>query len=326
VTTTPDPFLLKHLRDAGKDSPLRELQHITDAGFIERFTHGDLHRWLETIKNLPDLEPESVDLKTQIRIGAKPGSVGTADKLEKMLRQFIPWRKGPFELFGVQVESEWQSDMKWSRVLPHMLPLGGRKVLDVGCGNGYHCWRALGEGARLVIGVEPYLLYVMQFLTVKNYLRQSPCFVLPLSLEDYPGPFAYYDTVFSMGVIYHVRSPIDHLLQLKKVLVPGGQLILETLIVDGELGYSLTPAGRYARMGNVWFIPSPATLERWLQRAGFCEIKMVDSSVTTPDEQHSTSWMPFQSLIDGLDPNDSGNTCEGLPAPKRVIMTAINPD
>jgi tRNA (mo5U34)-methyltransferase len=326
MTANPDPFLLQGLRQAANRSPLTELGRITAAEFIESFSHGDLPRWLETVKNLPNLEPDSVDLKSQVRIGSAPGTGDAAEELEQMLRQFIPWRKGPFDLFGVQIESEWQSGLKWERLLPHILPLRGRRVLDVGCGNGYHCWRALGEEARLVIGVEPYLLYVMQFLSVKNYLRQAPCYVLPVKLGDYPGPFHYYDTVFSMGVIYHVRSPIDHLLQLKKCLAPGGQLVLETLIVDGELGYSLTPADRYARMGNVWFIPSPATLERWLQRAGFSDINLVDTSVTAADEQHSTSWMPFQSLVDGLDPDHPDKTCEGLPAPKRAIMTAINPD
>jgi tRNA (mo5U34)-methyltransferase len=326
MTANPDPFLLRGLRQAAKNSPLAELERITAAEFIDGITHGDLPRWLEIVKNLPSLKPDSVDLKTCIRVGSTPDSAGKVEELEQMLRQLIPWRKGPFELFGVQIESEWQSGLKWDRLLPHILPLRGRRVLDVGCGNGYHCWRALGEEARLVIGVEPYLLYVMQFLTVKNYLLQEPCYVLPVKLGDYPGPFKYYDTVFSMGVIYHVRSPIDHLLQLKRCLAPGGQLILETLIVDGDLGYSLTPGERYARMGNVWFIPSPATLERWLQRAGFIDINLVDTSVTTADEQHSTSWMPFQSLVDGLDPIHPDKTCEGLPAPKRGIMTAISPD
>ena len=129
-----------------------------------------------------------------------------------------------------------------------------------------------------------------------------------------------------MGVLYHVRSPIDHLLHLKKCLNRGGQLVVETLIVDGEEGYCLTPSDRYARMSNVWFIPSTATLARWLQRCGFTDVNLVDIAVTTKAEQHSSSWMPFQSLVDSLDPNDNNRTCEGLPAPKRAIVTASSPN
>jgi len=325
VSAVDDPFKLQGLHEVDDNSPLKDLATLTAPEFIETFKHGDLPGWLATVDNLPALTPGSVDLQARVTIGSSTDANGSAAELEQMLRKFIPWRKGPFELFGVQIETEWHSGIKWDRLLPHIAPLNGRKVLDVGCGNGYHCWRALGEGARLVIGVEPYLLYVMQFLVVKNYLRQEPCYVLPVKLDNYPGPFNFYDTVFSMGVIYHVRSPIDHLLQLKKCLAGGGQLVLETLVVDGEQGYCLTPSERYARMGNVWFVPSTATLQRWLQRCGFTDIELVDTSVTTAEEQHSTSWMPFQSLADGLDPDDPGKTCEGLPAPKRAIMTARNP-
>ncbi|MBT8147937.1 MAG: tRNA 5-methoxyuridine(34)/uridine 5-oxyacetic acid(34) synthase CmoB [Gammaproteobacteria bacterium] len=320
-----DPFFLQDLHQVDSGSPLTALSKITATEFIETLNHGDLSRWMEILEGLPPLSPGAIDLKSRVSIGLAADAKGRAAELEQQLRQFIPWRKGPFELFGVQIETEWQSDMKWGRLLPHIATLKNRKVLDVGCGNGYHCWRALGEGARLVIGVEPYLLYVMQFLALKNYLRHHPCYVLPVKLQDYPGPFSYYDTVFSMGVLYHVRSPIDHLLQLKKCLNRDGQLVLETLVVDGGEGYCLTPSDRYARMGNVWFIPSIATLNRWLQRCGFVEVKLVDTSITTTMEQHSTSWMPFKSLADGLDPDDQAKTCEGLPAPKRVIVTANSP-
>lgn len=320
-----DPFLLQGLRHTAENSPLQELAAITAPEFVESLNHGDLTDWLATLDKLPSLTPGSVDLKSGVRVGACQHDSGVKAELEQRLRSFIPWRKGPFELFGVQIDTEWHSGMKWDRLLPHIAPLHDRRVLDVGCGNGYHCWRARGEGARLVIGIEPYLLYVMQFLAIKKYLRQEPCYVLPLKLDDYPGPFDYYDTVFSMGVIYHVRSPVDHLLQLKKCLGRGGQLVIETLVVDGEAGYCLTPSERYARMGNVWFVPSIATLKRWLQRCGFADIALIDTSVTTIEEQHSTAWMPFQSLKDGLDPDDPEKTCEGLPAPKRAIVIARRP-
>ena len=56
-----------------------------------------------------------------------------------------------------------------------------------------------------------------------------------------------------MGVLYHRRSPIDHLLELKGCLQTGGELVLETLVIDGGLGEVLVPENRYAKMRNVWF-------------------------------------------------------------------------
>ena len=320
-----DPFLLQGLIQTAADSRLADLESIIAPEFIDTINHGDLPRWMKLLNSLPELEPGSLDLSGQVSIGTAAEAPSQIDDLEQILRSFIPWRKGPFELFGIQIDSEWRSDMKWERLLPHLQPLDGCTVLDVGCGNGYHCWRALGAGAKLVVGVEPYLLYVMQFLAIKSFLRSQPCYVLPIRLENYPGPCNFYDRVFSMGVIYHVRSPIDHLMLLNKCLNPGGQLVLETLIVDGNEGYCLTPSDRYARMPNVWFIPSIATLTRWLQRCGFADVTLVDTSVTTIDEQRTTAWMPFKSLVDGLDPANPSRTAEGLPAPVRAIVTAVNP-
>ena len=204
----------------------------------------------------------------------------------------------------------------------HIAPLRNRLVLDVGCGNGYHCWRMLGEGARGVLGIDPMLLNVVQFQAIKRLHGEAPIFVLPLAIEAFPLESKLFDTVFSMGVLYHRRSPIDHLLELKSCLRSGGQLVLETLVVEGNDDTVLLPESRYAQMRNVWFLPSPAMLMRWLRRCGFSGVRLVDISRTTQNEQRSTDWMQFHSLKHYLDPQNPHLTCEGLPAPVRAIVVA----
>lgn len=66
-----------------------------------------------------------------------------------------------------------------------------------------------------------------------------------------------FDTVFSMGVLYHRKSPIEFLQQLKSQLRPGGELMLETLVVEGDENTVLMTGDRYAQMRNVWFYPPP---------------------------------------------------------------------
>lgn len=75
-------------------------------------------------------------------------------------------------------------------------------------------------------------------------------------------------------------------------------------------------------MRNVYFIPSVPTMMNWLHKCGFSEIKMVDKSVTSLDEQRKTDWMTSDSLADFLDPNDSSKTIEGYPAPMRAVFVA----
>ncbi|MGZ8218045.1 tRNA 5-methoxyuridine(34)/uridine 5-oxyacetic acid(34) synthase CmoB [Methylomagnum sp.] len=297
-----------------------QLQSAFDVGH-----HGDWPKWREVIRQLLIIEPARVDLNADAVTIDGPDDAADQASLETLLRELHPWRKGPYRLRGVHIDTEWRSDLKWRRLADHIQPLAGRVVLDVGCGNGYHAWRMAGAGAKLVIGIDPTLLSVAQFLAVKRLAGDFPVYVLPLGIDDVPPNLRAFDTVFSMGVLYHRRSPLDHLLELKGCLRSGGELVLETLVIEGEAGQALVPEDRYAQMRNVWFIPSCRTLAGWLKRCGYRNIRLIDVAKTTPEEQHSTDWMRFQSLPDFLDAGNSELTVEGLPAPRRAIFLAVSP-
>lgn len=283
--------------------------------------HGDLARWRRAVEALPAGPAKCVLDQDTVRVGAAD-RIKDRDALRLTLEGLIPWRKGPFEFFGEHLDCEWRSDWKWRRVAPHLSDLRGRRVLDVGCGSGYHGWRMVGAGARFVLGIDPTILFLMQYLAVKRYAREAPFWFAPLRMEELPAGLQAFDTVFSMGVLYHRRSPLDHLLELRDALRPGGELVLETLVVEGDERTVLMPGERYAAMRNVFFLPSAAHLAIWLERCGFRDIRCVDESVTSTDEQRGTEWMRFQSLPDFLDPTDPTRTREGYPAPRRAILLA----
>lgn len=291
--------------------------------------HGKKDEWLNALARLPQVMPSTIDLNADcIQVGASTDLTYEQQVLlRKSLETFIPWRKGPFNLFGIHIDTEWRSDWKWQRVLPHLSSLKDRTILDVGCGSGYHLWRMRGAGARLAIGIDPSLFFLMQFQAVRHYLPTEPVYYLPLKSEDLPTlkEGEGFDTVFSMGVLYHRRSPLQHLQELKNVLRAGGELVLETLIIDGDERTVLMPEDRYGKMRNVWFIPSTAMLELWLRRLGFVDIRTVDVGQTSLEEQRRTDWMRFESLADFLDPQDRHLTIEGYPAPKRAVLIAHLP-
>lgn len=283
--------------------------------------HGSDAAWDQLLENLPAIKARRFDLGTDTVTVGEPHELADAQAFHDQLRLLMPWRKGPFNLFGNLIDAEWRSDQKWRRLMPHITELKDRSVLDIGAGNGYYLWRMLAEGARLAVGVDPTRLFLYQFELVKHFLRPEPAFVLPLRCEDLP-PFGCFDTVFSLGVLSHRKSPLTHLGELFTFLRPGGELVLETLVVDGDSRTVLVPVDRYAKMANVWFIPSPAALETWLSRTGFSNVRTVDVTTTTTDEQRATAWMTYQSLADYLDPHDPSLTAEGLPAPTRAIIIA----
>lgn len=289
-------------------------QGVIDA----RLKHGDLPRWSKALAAIPTCDGTP-------HLGREVGLTTIADDavlpLTEALKGLMPWRKGPFRFGSVFVDTEWRSDLKWDRIA-NVLDLRGHRVLDVGSGSGYHLWRMLEAGAREVLGIDPSLLFHCQFAAVKGLIGEHRAASLPVTLEQFDPGQLQFDSVFSMGVLYHRKDPMIHLEQLKSMLAPGGQLLVETLVVEGDAETCLVPPDRYARMNNVWFLPSIAHLTRWLTRVGFNHVELVDVSTTTLDEQRKTDWMQFESFEFALDPDNPSCTVEGLPRPRRAALLA----
>jgi tRNA (mo5U34)-methyltransferase len=294
---------------------------------LEASGHGDYPRWRDALQQLPQLPVACTQLNNDA-VGCRSESALNADQhqqLERALRQLSPWRKGPFNLFGVHIDAEWRSDRKWHRVLPHLHTLSGRQVLDVGCGNGYYAMRMLGAGAASVVGLDPGLLFNLQFHAINHYCQQYQAAVLPLPGEILGEQPFEFDTVFSMGVLYHRRDPQAHLQTLYHCLRPGGQLVLETLVIDDPAATFIN-GERYANMRNVWYLESTSNLLDLVAACGFTDARCVDFHHTDSSEQRQTEWMTFHSLAHALDPADPTRTIEGHPSPRRVIVTAIKTD
>jgi tRNA (mo5U34)-methyltransferase len=284
--------------------------------------HGDLPRWLEALEGLPPSLP-GVDLT-----GGEPSlGVGVENpaELRETLMKFHPWRKGPLRLGGTRVDTEWRSDWKWDRIRLH-IDLTGQRVLDIGCGNGYFGLRMLEAGAGLVVGIDPTLLFVMQWLACRHFSGDIPNYVLPMGIEDLPETPVAFDTVFSMGVLYHRKNPEQHLKRIRSLLCAGGSMVLETLVLPGgREDEMLVPEERYARMRNVWALPGTGRLLSWVREAGFDDCRLVDTTKTSTLEQRSTEWMQFESLDRALDPENHSKTVEGYPAPERAVLIASLP-
>ena len=296
-----------------------------------------------SVARLPTLAVDNVDLDSDILTINAPLSDSERKQTMALLKQLMPWRKGPFQI-GSQVENqvdsgqnegqqaapifidtEWHSDWKWQRVAPHLGTLKGRRVLDVGGGSGYHGWRMAGAGADTVIIIDPSCLFYHQFMAIRHFVENTDNYrthYIPVPLEALPEHSQLFDTVFSMGVLYHRQSPFEHLQQLKGQLVKGGELVLETLVIEGDANTVLVPHDRYAQMNNVYFLPSVAALIGWLEKSGFSDVRCVDVAVTSIEEQRKTEWMTYHSLADFLDPNDASKTLEGYPAPMRATLIA----
>ena len=294
------------------------LLNSLDLDPYEQVKDKRIENWKKIISNLPLINTTKVDLLNGITVQGKWDSKDK-QRTEEDLMQLVPWRKGPFMIQDIFIDAEWQSNMKWERVLDLNIELKGKNILDVGSGNGYYGFRMLGKGAEFVVCLEPNVSHLTQFLVLNHFINSDRIKMVPRRIEEISFLDKCFDLVFSMGVLYHQRNPESHLNLLASHLKEGGQIILETLIAPDEYGQALIPKSSYANMSNVWFIHSRKGLEDLINKLGLKILKMGPSVKTMPEEQRATMWMPFRSLVDGLS-QGLDRTVEGLPSPDRVVL------
>lgn len=242
--------------------------------------------------------------------------------LESALLGLKPWRKGPFDFFGIEIDAEWRSSLKWDRLSDVLPKLEGRKILDVGANSGYYMFRMAATQPAFVLGIDPFPLYFFQFNAIQKYARLKNLHFAAMPLQKLTMFSRFFNVIFNMGILYHHRSPIEMLRQMHDLLANKGTLILETLIIEGEEDVALFPKATYAKMRNVFFLPTVSCLKNWMGRAGFKSVEVIHQAYTSIEEQRKTRWINTESLNHFLDPTDVKRTIEGYPAPLRILVKA----
>jgi tRNA (mo5U34)-methyltransferase len=243
------------------------------------------------------------------------------ESIQNVAKLMLPWRKGPFKIGSLFIDTEWKSFIKYKIIEPHF-NLEGKRVADVGCNNGYYMFRMLSQNPQKIVGFDPSALYYLQFQFINKFIQSNIKYEL-LGIEHIEFYEHKFDTIFCLGVLYHRSDPVGSLKSLFRALDKGGELILDTFMIDGVEDICLTPKERYSKIPNIYFIPTINALKNWCYRAGFSEVTLLDVKKTDLDEQRKTEWINSQSLNDFLDPQNPELTVEGYPAPKRVYIKAI---
>ena len=253
-------------------------------------------------------------------------SVGAAENLSSDEREALrhilwllkPWRKGPLNIFGVEIDAEWRSDLKWARILPELGDLRGKRVADLGCSNGYYMFRALDLDPECIIGFEPYESNYFAYHLIQRFWQDERLCFLRMGVEELGCFPKFFDVVLCMGLIYHQKDPLSLLKNIYEAMTPGGLIILESQGFSSSLPLALFPFDRYAQMRNTYYVPSAPCMKAWLERAGFRSVEVFSEEALEQNEQRATFYGPEHSLIDCLDPNDNTKTIEGYPAPLRI--------
>lgn len=296
-------------------------EHRKRLNWISQDKKGFL-RYRFPAEQLAQYHAGHVDCTGDTVIIGDPTEIGGNDRriIADHLKAFMPWRKGPFSVFGIDIDAEWRSEKKWRRVIPVLPDLAGKVVADIGCNNGYYMFRMAPARPRLVLGFEP---SVQHFYCFKALQGMADCPGLDIDLlgvEHLPLFESCFDVVFLMGVIYHRPSPIDTLRDILTALQPGGTLIVESQAIPGDAPMALFPDDTYAKVPGTYFIPTGPCLCNWMKKAGFTKVALFCHHPMSGAEQRRTAWMTFESYDDFIAPDDSALTIEGYPAPWRIFV------
>lgn len=279
--------------------------------------------WYEQIQTISQIEKKnlSIDYGDWFSVGIKEDlSKAEHEIVLNAAKKLIPWRKGPFNIFGLEIDSEWQSNIKYNLIRPHF-NLKDKIVADIGCNNGYYMFRMLEDKPKKLVGFDPSPLTLHQFEFVNHFVKSDIIYEM-LGVEHLEYYNHKFDFIFMLGVLYHRADPIGTLKSLARGLNSKGEILIDTFMIDGDQELCLSPNKRYSKIPNIYFIPTIPALKNWLERAGFEDIEVIATTITTSEEQRKTPWSFDQSLEDFLDPNDNSKTVEGYPAPKRVYVKA----
>ena len=274
----------------------------------------------EAIKSLPSPNNSKIILGNSVEIF--PDNLTDKDEqfIYNTATQIHPWRKGPFQVSKTFIDTEWRSYIKYDLLRPHF-NLKDKIVGDIGCNNGYYLFRMMEDKPKRLIGFDPAAITYCQFHFLNHFIQSNIKYEL-LGVEHVEHYEHKFDVLFCLGVLYHRADPIGMLKSLFKGLNVGGELILDTFMIDGEEEVCLTPRDRYSKMANIYFIPTVNALKNWCYRAGFEDLEVLSIVKTEPKEQRRTEWINTQSLNDFLDKENQNKTVEGYPAPKRVYLKA----
>ncbi|HEC1873679.1 TPA: tRNA 5-methoxyuridine(34)/uridine 5-oxyacetic acid(34) synthase CmoB [Campylobacter jejuni] len=241
------------------------------------------------------------------------------DEILAIVKELKPWRKGPFKIDNLFIDTEWQSFIKFNILKPFMDEISQKCVADIGCNNGYYMFKMLEFNPVKLIGFDPSIKYRLQF-ELMNTLAKTPIKYELLGVEDLPNYGLKFDVIFCLGVIYHRSDPIKMLKDLKAGLNKNGVVFLDTMYIEDEREIALVPNKTYSKIPNIYFVPSISALKNWCERAGFKEFEVLATKKTDENEQRKTEWIDSFSLENFLDPKDKNLTIEGYEAPKRVYI------
>ncbi len=115
------------------------------------------------------------------------------------------------------------------------LPKNGAslRVLDIGCRDGFFTFEMERRGAE-VVGIDYILPTITGFHVASQIFDSTATYIVDNVYNLTPEKYGTFDVVLFLGVLYHLRNPLLALDQIRKVIKPGGLLLVESQLTTDD--------------------------------------------------------------------------------------------
>jgi len=161
--------------------------------------------------------------------------------------------------------------------------LKGKKVLDVGCADGFFSFEFWRRGADKVVGLDAYKSDF--FILAKEKLNSNVEYYLMDVYDLSPTKVGYFDFVFCGSLLIHLSDPFKALVNIRSV-IKKGEFILCTPIYNNPLlhffrifrrkiAFALLIPGQQPGKGNVsaYWLPTADCVVEMMYKSGFDKVE-----------------------------------------------------
>lgn len=156
---------------------------------------------------------------------------------------FKEYEKMPRSIAGLSAAGEWR------QLKPLFPSLQGKKVLDLGCGYGWHCKFAVEQGATQVLGLDlsKKMIEKAKQRNMADQIEYRVC-----GIEDYEYPENIWDCVISNLALHYVED-IGQIFQK----------VYRTLKEDGIFLFNIEHPVFASGVGQDWIYTKNGTPKYW---------------------------------------------------------------
>jgi len=176
------------------------------------------------------------------------------EELRALFDSTKPWHH-LIDVNGVptKVEPAWGEHLDhprglWEKVAPLLRAIDARRLLDVGCNDGFFLFESRRLGVKDVVGVEVHPHYYDHAVLVNRLLAPGGVDIRRMSAYDVDETLGTFDVTLALGLIYHLKNPF---LFLERVGPLTTTIIVETAVRNSDEDIRNREEGR----------PSPPSVE-----------------------------------------------------------------